>query len=166
MTTTNRVVSTRKGWAASQRAFRRLTGREVHVGIIEPGEHDAESGLSNAQLMAIHEYGDPRNGIPERSILRATLFEQRANVVDIMTEGVRESSTGGGSLTVTPTRLLAASGRLLARRMKQRFGSSALQPNVIDVGKRGALLDTGKLRRAIRYKVYDAGRVVDEGGDE
>lgn len=161
----NKVVQTRKGWAQSQRALKRLTGREVHVGVLDSAVHDEESGLTNAQLMAIHEYGSPRAGIPERSILRAALFEQRVTVTDILSEGLREASTGGGPIKITPTRLLAAAGRLLSRRMRQRFGSGSLRPDKVDVGKRGPLLDTGKLRRAIRYKVYAAGVVVAEGGE-
>lgn len=161
-----KVVSTRKGWAQSQREFMKLAGREVRVGVVEAGEHDAESGLSNAQLLAIHEYGSQRRNIPERSILRATLYEQRGAVTDILKEGLRESQSGGTGASTTITRLLAAAGRLLTRRMRQRFGSSVLAPNVVDVGKRGALLDTGKLRKNIRYKVYNRAAVEAEGGDE
>lgn len=163
---TSKVVQTRKGWTQSQRALKRLTGREVHVGVVDNAIHDEASGLTNAQLMAIHEYGSPRAGIPERSILRATLIEQRAAIRDLLSEGLQEASTGGGPTKITPTRLLAAAGRLLAKRMRQRFGSGELRPDKVDVGKRGPLLDTGRLRRAIRYKVYDAGAVVAEGGED
>lgn len=161
-----RVVSTRKGWAQSQREFNKLAGREVRVGVVEAGEHDAESGLSNAQLLAIHEYGSPHKNIPERSILRATLYEQRGAITDILKEGLRESQSGGTGASTTITRLLAAAGRLLTRRMRQRFGSAVLAPNVEDVGKRGALLDTGKLRKNIRYRVYSRAAVEAEGGEE
>jgi hypothetical protein len=50
--------------------------------------------------------------------------------------------------------------------MRQRMGSSALAPNKSDRGKRGPLLATGELRRAIRYKVFAAGVAVAEGGGE
>lgn len=166
MSGASRVIESRKGWAQSKREFKRLAGREVRVGVVVPGEHDAESGLSNAQLLAIHEYGSPSKNIPERSILRATLFEQRGVMADILKDGLRESQSGGTGATTTVTRLLAAAGRLLTRRMRQRFGSSALVPNAEDVGKRGALLDTGTLRKNIRYRVYNRAAVEAEGGEE
>lgn len=158
-----RVIQTRKVWQASKRETAKLAAREVRVGVVEPGMHP--SGISNAQLMAIHEYGAPSRRIPERSILRTVISEQRAALDDLLREGVREASTGGGLQKITPTRLLAAAGRLLSKRMRQRFGSPALAPNVADVGKRGPLLDTGALRRAIRFKVYDRGQVVEEGDE-
>lgn len=166
MSGASKVIESRKGWIASKREFAKLAGREVRVGVIEPGAHDAESGLSNAQLLAIHEYGVPSKNIPERSILRTSLFEQRAVMADILSEGLRESQSGGTGAKTTVTRLLAAAGRLLTRRMRQRFGSSALVPNAEDVGKRGALLDTGTLRKNIRYRVYNRAVVEAEGGEE
>ena len=160
---TSRVIQTRKVWQATKRETTKLAAREVRVGVVKREDHP--SGLTAAQLMAIHEYGSPTRRIPERSILRTVIGEQRAALDDLLREGVREASTGGGLQKITPTRLLAAAGRLLSKRMRQRFGSPALAPNVVDVGKRGPLLDTGALRRAIRYQVVDRGQVVEEGDE-
>lgn len=159
--TASRVIHTRKVWTATKRETAKLAAREVRVGVVKPEGHP--SGLSAAQLLAIHEYGSPSRKIPERSILRTVIGEQRAALDDLLREGVREAATGGGLAKITPTRLLAAAGRLLSKRMRQRFGSAALAPNVVDVGKRGPLLDTGSLRRSIRYQVVDRGQVVEEG---
>ena len=159
-----RVEESRKAWRASNRFLQSLAKRELRVGVLDASIHD-ETGLTNAQLLAIHEYGAPSQRIPERSVLRSSLAKERAVMVDILTEGVREASSGGTGQRPTITRLLAAAGRVLAKRVRRRFGSAELAPNVVDAGKRGPLLDTGKLRRAIRYKVYDAGAVVAEGGE-
>lgn len=158
------VKESRRQWQASKRMFASLASREVRVGVLDTSAHD-ESGLTNAQLLAIHEYGAPSQRIPERSVLRGTLAKERAVMVDILSEGLRETASGGTGQRTTITRLLAAAGRVLAKRIKGRFGSAELAPNVVDAGKRGPLIDTGRLRRAIRYKVYDAGVVVAEGGE-
>jgi len=44
-------------------------------------QHDPESGLTNVELAAIHEYGAPNANIPERSFIRATVRAKRPELI-------------------------------------------------------------------------------------
>lgn len=128
-----------------------LARTELHVGIVEPQEH-VPSGLQMAQLMAIHEWGAPLARIPERSILRAGLAQERKAVLHTMLAQLR-LALASKSGTQYDRKALKLAGRLLLKRMKARFGSKDLKPNVVDVGLPGPLLDTGALRKAFKFKV-------------
>lgn len=138
------VKSSFKGFKASVAALTALTAREARIGVLDASEHSDD--ISNAQLLAIHEFGSRANGIPERSVLRTTIAETRAEVVDVLTSGYVEGARDP----------LAAAGRLVQIRVKAKFGSARLkrakQPDT-----NGPLYDTGKLKRAIRYKVVPVG---------
>lgn len=138
------VQSSFKGFKASVKALTALTQREARIGVLDASAHS--EGITNAQLLAIHEFGSRANGIPERSVLRTTVAEARAEVTRIMVDGIAQGAP----------RALAAAGRLMQVRIKAKFGSARLkrakQPDT-----NGPLYDTGNLKRAIRYKVVPVG---------
>lgn len=72
---TGRVMDRDLGLRKIVNTMSQFDGRELRVGIQGPEagaiEHDG-SALSNVELGAIHEFGAPSVGIPERSFIRAT----------------------------------------------------------------------------------------------
>lgn len=138
------VQASFKGFKASVKGLTALTQREVRIGVLDASAHS--EGITNAQLLTIHEFGSRANNIPERSVLRTTIAESRAEVASILVDGITQGAP----------RALEAAGRLVQVRVKAKFGSARLkrakQPDT-----NGPLYDTGKLKRAIRYKVVPVG---------
>jgi hypothetical protein len=86
------------------------------------------------------------------------LNEQRAAIVGILTAGLVSRAWGSGDGSkVRPRRPLIDVGQLLVKSIKGKFGSSrvkrAKQPD-----ENGPLVDTGHLRRSIKYRVLKVGK--------
>lgn len=86
---------------AAQAAIRRLGEWELIVGLVGPGSLEIEEGsaLTLAQLGAIHEFGsDAEPGepgyVPERSYLRSTLANRRADIARLTAEQMRAVLAG------------------------------------------------------------------------
>ena len=137
----------KKNAAEMRRSVPRL---EVRIGIFD-AEQVPDSDLNTAQLLATHEFGSPTRGIPSRPVLRQTLA---ANV-----DGIKQrlrfnllKRKAGFDYNARPRAALAEIGKLLVKEVKATFGSSRLKrPKQPD--ENGPLVDTGRLRRAIKYKV-------------
>lgn len=158
-----------RGLAKHARQMDRTLSRyAVAVGVLDPKPVEG-SNLNTAQLMTIHEFGAPSRNIPQRSILRSTLQQERGIVGELASEGLREMKAGGGVGKTTPRRVLVAVGRYLQTKMRARFGSNALAPLAPSTlaatpdRKGGPLLNTGALRKAIAYKIV---RRTQDGGVE
>lgn len=135
---------------------------ELGIVVGAPGEtREAAQGaagqvLTQGQLMAIHEYGDPSRGIPERPVLRMTLKQERAAVLNMLAASMQDALT-----SKTPDALVERgyerAALYLESKVKQAFGSSELAPNapqtVARKGSNKPLIDTGELRRSIEGRV-------------
>lgn len=120
--------------------------------------------LTQGQLLAIHEYGDPSRGIPERSVLRSTLREQRARALDMLTSEVQAHLANE---KIPVEKFFARIALLLEAEVKRKFGSSELAPNtratIKAKGSAKPLIDSGELRRSIEGKVI---KLKDLKGEE
>ena len=71
-----------------RKSMRDLEGVTVTVGI-HGEDGDRETGrATNVQVAAIHEFGDPARKIPERSFLRSTFDNERAEILDDMADAM------------------------------------------------------------------------------
>jgi hypothetical protein len=141
-------------------------GRESHVkvGVLSGGGKSAD-GLSMVELAAIHEFGAPRAGIPERSFIRAAM---RANESEYRAVAARLS---GAYVTgkISYQRALELLGVWGATAIKKYItaGSNIAPPlQAATVQRKGStrpLVDTGQLVNAISHKVW-AGRARDGRG--
>lgn len=148
--------------AYDRRLTRAVPKAAVAVGVLDPEpvtrQDGSPAGLTTGQLMAIHEYGSPERGIPSRPVLRDSLAEQRGAIVKILTTALISSAWGSGDAAkIRPRRPLIDVGQLLVKSIKDRFGSArvkrAKQPDT-----NGPLVDTGHLRRSIKYRVLKVGK--------
>lgn len=91
----------RDGSQRAQAAIRSLGEWELLVGFVGPGSLEIEEGsaLTLAQLGAIHEFGsDVEPGeigyVPERSFIRSTLANRRADIARLTAEQMRAVLAG------------------------------------------------------------------------
>lgn len=145
-----------KEWDRIVRAVAQMAGN-VKVGVIasKGGNAPASSGdISLVELAAIHEFGAPAAGIPERSFIRSTMTEKKSELVAVQTKLVGKIIAG--SLTVDQA--LNVLGTWAAAEVKKSITSKDIPPplkpkTIAAKGSSKPLVDTGKLLNAISYEV-------------
>jgi hypothetical protein len=134
----------------NKRLLKAIPDYAVAVGVLDP-EPIPNSKLNTGQLMAIHEYGSFFRRIPARSVLRTTLRENRMEIIQMLRAGLVRRKWPSGK-PMPPRRALIDVGQWLQRAIKAKFGSSKLKrakpPDV-----NGPLVDSGRLRNSIKYRV-------------
>jgi hypothetical protein len=164
-----------KQWDAIRKAIVK-TSKRVKVGVLTDLAHKTAEGtdgeISMLELAAIHEFGSPAAGIPERSFLRATLNGQRdkvnASIEKIVGAEVRALLETPG---VSETQAEAAATRALGKlglqlvamiratiRNRQTVGPEDQANAPSTIAKKGStlpLVDTGQLINAITHLVID-----------
>jgi len=122
-------------------------------------------GLTQGQLLAIHEYGSPERNIPERSVLRSTLQEQRARALSLLAEDVKANLA---NTSVPVQRFFLRIAVLLEGEVKKKFGSADLAPlSPATIARKGSskpLIDTGSLRASIEGRVIELKEL--QGGEQ
>lgn len=115
-----------------------------------------QAGLTNAQLAAIHEFGAPKAGIPERSFIRATIDVNRSTYRAVVIPRLIKAVVEGRSSIHRAFSLL---GLKVVADIKNRITTGAgvpppLKPATIAAkGSDRPLVDTGRLLGAITYEV-------------
>ena len=122
-----------------------------------------QDGLTNVQLAAIHEFGAPRAGVPERSFIRATIDANRstyrAEVIPRLIKAVVEARS-------SIHRAFNLLGLKVVADIKNRIVTGAgvpppLKPATIAAkGSDRPLVDTGRLLGAITHEVTVGDLVV------
>lgn len=129
----------------------------IRVGILS-GTPDEEE-LSMAELGAIHEFGAPRAGIPERSFLRATADAKRLEWMALFERALRLAVAG----RLTLDQAMGLVGQQAVADIVARIRDGAgipppLKPATIAAkGSTRPLVDTGRLVQAISYEVKKGG---------
>jgi phage gpG-like protein len=133
-------------------------GATVRVGVlddatkqVEPGEEPSK--LSLLEVAAVHEFGAPAAGIPQRSFIRATIDARRADIARLQLALAKQVLTG----KLTPDQALEQMGAKVAAWCQTRIAEGigpALKPATIARKKSSKpLVDTGQLKSAITYRV-------------
>lgn len=168
----SRVKDVDRGWKRIEAAINELEGLEVVVGI-QSDEAGPETGFNMAALAATHEFGTDRAGksrkvrIPERSFLRSTFDEKRAEIehaaqrtIALILDG-RHTVQGG----------LGRFGQFVQLQIKAKVRSNIGPPNAISTiqrkirGKKAraralankTLIDTGRMLGSITYAIRPKG---------
>lgn len=153
------IVDKDMGWAAFGQNLHALSGNAfVSVGVqgSEAGaSHDANSGLTNVQLAAIHEYG---LGVPERSFIRATIdIHQRDLVTLIAKLGQRAMLPPGVDGHLTEAAALSLVGEYTVGIIKERIIAHIPPPlseeRKKEKGSDTPLIEFGTLLSSITYKL-------------
>lgn len=168
-----------KGARVDDRAWKRIakTMRDmgiadahVRVGVLATQggleQHDDESGLTLIEIAAIHEFGAPAAGIPERSFIRATALARARDIATVQ----RFVATKVVLQQMTPERALEILGAWLQTEIKKAITSGAGIPpplaeaTVAAKGSSRPLVDTGRLINSIQWQVYVTRAASEAGG--
>ena len=144
------ILNMIKGW-------KWLSEHETLVGIPEDksGRQDG-AGLTNAQLMYIHENGSPANKIPARPVLQSALSgaEASGRIQDYLSEGCKHALRGDVNGAQAEWE---KAGMVGVNAAMEKFTDGTLAPSapstIAQKGSDTPLIDTGALRQSITYVV-------------
>lgn len=131
-------------------------GLSVTVGIHEDAGQHADDGITNAQLGALLNYGNPHNTlhgnpapIPARPWLIPGVESATQDIVDVIQEAV----AGGATLDDTMEQIGAFAAGATQQYMTDLREPPNSQYTIDQKGSSNPLIDTGALRASVTYKV-------------
>lgn len=131
---------------------RRLVGeRQVKVGFPQ-GKAELD-GTPTALVAAVHEFGSPELGIPERPFLRTSIRENQAKYVRLNKINLVKILRGGMDANQALNMLgMMAKGDVQTKIRDGEF--QALKPATIArKGSSKPLIDSGQMRQSVSYEV-------------
>jgi hypothetical protein len=145
-----------------RKAMSALTDQDVYIGIPEDKtarKEAGDSGISNAYLGYIHEFGVPEKNIPARPHLLPGIGDIRPEAVDLL-KGAAKQALEGNAAAVEGA--LNKIGLLGQNAVRARFVNNDWPPltekTLKKKGERpNPLIDTGQLRKAYTYVVRKKG---------
>lgn len=117
----------------------------------------ADKATGNVFLAAIHEFGSPERGIPERSFLRSTADANQFKYLELLKKGHERVLEG----QMDTKRALGLVGEIGVADVKARItsqqGFAPLAESTIKAkGSSKALIDTGQLLNSVTCRVVEA----------
>jgi hypothetical protein len=150
--------STTKEWDALLARIRSLETMFVKVGILASKGGDArtdDGDLSMIELAAIHEFGSPAAGIPERSFIRRTFATKKDELAKLCEKLARAVITG--KMPIDQALALVGAWGVAAVKKTVTEGSGVPPPlKKATIARKGSdrpLVDTGRLLGALAYEV-------------
>lgn len=143
-------------WKAIFGRVRGLKHARVKVGVVGSAAREEEDGTTLAEIAAIHEFGAPAAGIPERSFLRSTFRNpQKLEQLRKLQARLARDLIAGKIDVARAMGLLGAWGAGAVKATITRDGEFApLKPSTI--AKKGSsrpLIDSGQLLNSISWVV-------------
>jgi len=150
------------GWKQLFTQFTSSKETRVLVGLLRSaGEHKSGNGgkpISVAQLGAIHEFGAPGAGIPERSFMRTAVDEGRSKLNKLVDKLAKMVVDGDAN----EEKALGILGETVKNMMKAKIRSGLKPPNspatIRRKGSSKPLIDTGQLINSINWEVMKGGK--------
>jgi hypothetical protein len=146
-----------EGMRSMEHAVVALGKLRLRVGILGPGATQLEEGssLTLAALGAIHEFGAPEAGIPERSFFRSTMANRAADLKALWASELR--------LVIgrqkTPRQAMEEVGQQIVAWIKATIRAGIEPPlweeTVRRKGSSKPLIDDGQLINSIVYEVIE-----------
>lgn len=155
------TVTVRDNGASKMLAeLRALGGKTVRVGILDeapkresPGKGKKASRATLLEVAAVHEFGAPAAGIPNRSFIRATVDLKAAEIQATRDKLAAQVAEGKITAQVALERLGAFVQGLVQARIAEGIGP-ALKPETVARKKSSKpLVDTGQLRSSVTWLV-------------
>lgn len=135
---------------------KQLNNISLNVGIpSDKGEREKSSGVTNAELGIIHEFGVPERGIPERSFMRSTAKEESKNIAKLARIQITESLSG----KISAYDAFSVIGVYFQNKIVEKITDGNFEENTKETIKRKKsskpLIDTSQLRASITYEVKE-----------
>lgn len=155
---TARVTVTDRGADGLLSRLRRAAGARVRVGVLEEAtkatREEEGSPLTLLEVAAIHEFGAPAAGIPQRSFIRAGVDTQLAEIQRVQRALAGQTIRGAITLDVALDRLGAKVSALLQNRIAAGIDPPNSAATIARKGSSKPLVDTGQLKAAITWRVF------------
>ena len=130
--------------------------KEVAVGLpADSGNHP--DGMSLVLLGAIHEFGAPKAGIPERSFLRVPLRSAQDELAKVFKQLMKQVAAGDITFDQALNQLGAKGASISQEAIAEGINPPNKPATVARKGSSKPLIDTGTLRQAITWVVRDKG---------
>lgn len=129
------------------------------------GTEKVTQSITLAELAAIHEFGSPKAGIPERSFIRSTLMRRvRNELVDLCAKLAKQIISQGFDVK----RAYGLLGSWASAEVKKTITTTDIPPplNAQTIRQKGSsrpLVDTGQLLNSITYEIVDGNDGEGEG---
>lgn len=157
------MVGDTKKWDTIKAAVKRVGKAHVKVGVLAAnGGAATDDGITMVELAAIHEFGAPGAGIPERSFIRSTFkvhkTKELANMQAKLAQAIIlkdmpvKQALGLLGTWATAQVKRTISGRLVRPQLEE---SEAGRRTIARKGSSTTLVDTGRLINAISFEVSD-----------
>lgn len=136
-----------------QKRIEELASKQVVVGALSDTRSDIE--MTNAELLATHEFGNAKQGIPERPVMRTALSKGKDDAQKLLSKSVSECLNGDISAEMVYEKV----GMMLRNVVVETFNENDFVPNspqtIKEKGSSKPLIDTGALRGSINYEVRE-----------
>lgn len=156
-----------KIWQRLRRKVGGLARATVRVGVLASRGgneiHDPDSGLTLIEIAAIHEFGAPAAGIPERSFIRATAELFQGELARLQARVARAILAE----RLTVPQALGLLGAWLVAKIKARMVAGIAPPLALATiarrkkgsgkGTHKPLIDTGRLYNSINWEIMAGG---------
>jgi len=133
--------------------FREIGKPKVYIGVPASKNGMHEGGINMATLLALHVYGVPTRGIPQRDPLRPPLIANAQRYSDLLAIGLKNALANGTDPKIVYEKI----GIVATNDVKDYFitgNFKALSEKTIKAkGSSKPLIDTGELRNSISYEV-------------
>lgn len=135
--------------------IRNMGKEKVLVGVPSSANSMHEGGTINmATLAAVHEFGSPSRGIPERSFLRSAVLEHKADIKNFIMEGTQAYLQQKKDIDLAFYNKI---GLFAANLVKDKILKGPFVPlSATTIERKGSskpLIDTGALRQSITWTV-------------
>ena len=134
-----------------------LRETDVVVGITESSDAAREGGVTNAQLLYLHQNGIPSHNIPPRPVLKPAIQEKETNsaIKSMLRAGAARAMAGDVSGAEAYYNKAGMLGQNACRKYISEGGN--LAPNAAStIARKGSstpLVDTGSMLGSITYEV-------------
>jgi phage gpG-like protein len=148
-----------KVWERLRAKIRDIGKHHAKVGIVDAGATEAD-GTRIVDIAAIHEYGAPSAGIPERSFIRFTLEQRKGDLLNMSERLARMLLADKLDVEKALKILGAFTAEAIKTSIRRRLIKQDLAPStrLAKLRKYGdenptALVDTGRLINSITFAV-------------
>ena len=152
-----KVTDVDKGFSRLRTAWLKLRGGHVVRLGIQGAEAKAEhqaSGMTNAQLGVIHEFGSKDGKIPSRPWLRGTVDRERDKYGRLLEKAIKRAARGGNPKKELALLVGEPAVADVRATFNRSLGLQKLAQSTIDrKGSTTPLVNIGTLRDSVTYKV-------------
>ena len=151
----SKIIDRDFGYRKLLQELTKRIGKHVVVGFTADAGNYPD-GTPVTDVAAIHEFGAPGAGIPERSFLRSTMDQNVEKYAKALERALTDIADGKGD---DVERVLAQLGAKAEGDIKLKIRNLRTPPNapstIRQKGSSNPLIDTGQMRQAVTFEVRD-----------